>query len=480
MLRTVPQMSPSLPLPGACPDENVLVGFVGGALPAPDVARLEAHLDGCADCRALVGAVAAEASVADAGASPDAEAPTRLETGASTLLEPGADPKVLPPGTRLGPYVLRELLGMGGMGVVYAAEDPRLGRRVALKLLRPARGGSQQERRERLLREAKAMARLSHPNVLPLFDLGSSDGRDFLAMEWVEGTTLAGWLRERERPWREVLALFLEAGEGLAAAHRQGLVHRDFKPSNVLVGRDGRARVTDFGIARWESSPPGAHDTGASSGDAAWDAEQTALTREGMSPGTPAYMSPEQRRGLPVDARSDQYSFCVALYEALHGERPGTTSPRPPTAKRPRLPRHVREALTRGLSPTPDARYPSMEGLLRALATAPRRRGRWVGGVLAVSVLVSVGYAVARRDTASGQGSPFQHEAITLGLGATKVLPAPGLFRLAVGEPSLVEVALVEDGVQLTGRAPGETQLLVWSTRDGEPDVYRLTITAPP
>ncbi|MCE9668523.1 protein kinase [Myxococcus stipitatus] len=479
-----------------CPDENALAGFASGALPAPQVSLLEAHLDGCADCRALVGAVAADASVRDRPRS--ADAPTCLETGETTELEePGAALALPKPGTRLGPYVLRELSGMGGMGVVYAAEDTRLGRRVALKLLRPAREGSEQERRERLLREAKAMARLAHPNVLPLFDLGSSEGLDFLAMEWVEGTTLAGWLRERERPWRDVLSLFLEAGAGLAAAHRQGLVHRDFKPSNVLVGRDGRPRVMDFGIARWESPPrePVDEASGAEAVDPGddSDATRTGLTRAGVSPGTPAYMSPEQRRGLTVDARSDQYSFCVALYEALHGERPlpeqrpgAPVSPGGGRRKSPRLPRHVRRALARGLASTPDARHPSMEALLSALR--PRSASRnpaWVAA-LAVLVLLGVAYGASRgwEGRLAGEGGSSgkfaDSEDVTLTRGERLRLVTSGVSRIAVGNPALVEVDPIEGNLQVTALAPGQTSLLTWSKEDDELKVYRLTILPAP
>jgi len=481
-------MSP--PPSAPCPDENALAGFASGALPATQVSVLEAHLDGCADCRALVGAVAADVSVRDRPRSSDA--PTSLETGETTELEePGAALALPSPGTRLGPYVLRELSGMGGMGVVYAAEDTRLGRQVALKLLRPAREGSEQERRERLLREAKAMARLAHPNVLPLFDLGSSEGLDFLAMEWVEGTTLAGWLRERERPWRDVLSLFLEAGAGLAAAHRQGLVHRDFKPSNVLVGREGRPRVMDFGIARWESPPRDAADdaSGAEVVDAGEDSDTTptGLTRAGASPGTPAYMSPEQRRGLTVDARSDQYSFCVALYEALHGERPGAAgAPGGGRRKPPRLPRHVRRALARGLASTPDARHPSMEALLSALRPRSASRNPVWFAALALLVLLGVAYGASRgwegrlAGPAGASGRFADSEDLTLTRGESVRLVTSGVSRIAVGNPELVEVIPIDGNLQVTALAPGQTSLLTWSKEDDELRVYRLTILPSP
>ncbi|MFP2906136.1 protein kinase domain-containing protein [Pyxidicoccus sp. 3LFB2] len=470
---------PPPPEQSACPDENLLAGFATGVLSATAVPQVEAHLDGCADCRALVGAVAAESSVPDAHL-PDA--PTRLDTGAPTLFEAGREP-VLPPGTRLGPYVLHELLGAGGMGVVYAAEDPRLGRRVALKLLHPLRAGAESENRTRLLREAQAMARLSHPNVLPVFELGTADGRDFLAMEWVEGTTLGGWLRARERSWREVLELFLAAGAGLAAAHRAGLVHRDFKPANVLVGLDGRPRVTDFGLARQGASAPEHVLPGPT------DATGVA-TLTGAVAGTPAYMSPEQRAGRPVDARSDQYSFCVALHEALHGERPDRPQARS-TASRP-VPKHVRTALARGLASRPEDRFPSMDALLAALSRAPARPLplRLASALL----LLGSGLAVllwnharepvlpppATEPRATGEPPKDGATApplIALRTGEVHALSIPGLMRIAVGHPDVMAVHVSPGGIRLTALEPGATHLLAW-TRDGERRLYIVSVTA--
>src|SRR5262245_37690244 len=205
------------------------------------------------------------------------------------------------------------------MGVVYAAYDPELDRRVALKLLH---AGGSVEARKRLLREAQAMARLAHPNVIAVHDVGTWGDEVFVAMEFVEGPTLAERVRDEEPGWREVLDLYLQAGEGLAAAHVAGIVHRDFKPQNALVGRDGRVRVLDFGLARGTGAlPPREAEEGPDSG-AAPGLLVTPLTRSGSRMGTPAYMSPEQFEGLPADELSDQFSFCVALYEALYGERP--------------------------------------------------------------------------------------------------------------------------------------------------------------
>jgi serine/threonine-protein kinase len=422
-----------------------------------------------------VAAVAAESSVPDHSVS---DAPTRLDTGASTLPEAGALP-MLSEGSRLGPYLVRGLAGAGGMGVVYAAEDPRLGRKVALKLLRPRGDGAGAEARERLLREAQAMARLSHPNVLPIFELGTADGRDFLAMEWVEGTTLDGWLRERERPWREVLALLLAAGAGLAAAHRAGLVHRDFKPANVLVGGDGRARVTDFGLASQGPVEDAAAPTEAASG--------ARLTRAGAVPGTPAYMSPEQRAGRAVDARSDQYSFCVTLHEALHGARPGAG---PVPSRRRALPGQVRAALARGLAAEPLDRFPSMDALLAALSAPSRSRTLPLALTLlgaGLGVLLWRGGPVPTAPEEDPQEAELQEALETAKSGAGNVLlqlrvgeqrelSVPGLTRVAVGDPSILDIQASSNVLKMTALASGATHVLVWA-REGELRVYTVSVT---
>ncbi|WP_375769432.1 protein kinase [Archangium gephyra] len=457
--------------PDGCPDENVLAGFASGALAHEDTPRLERHLDGCAACRALVAAVAAEAS-----GPGDSSAPTCLDTGAPTLpVHTGAP--ALAPGAPVGRYVVEGLLGEGGMGVVYAARDPALGRTVALKLLRPGGGG--EEAQARLVREAQAMARLSHPNVLPLFELGTEGGSVFLAMERVEGPTLAGWLRERERPWREVLALFVQAGEGLAAAHRAGLVHRDFKPANVLVGADGRPRVTDFGLVR--------HGAGGDEGllgDAGAGDAGEALTRAGAVPGTPAYMSPEQLAGREVDARGDQFSFCVALHEALYGVRPFDARARGearwrrvPVPRGPRLPGSVRAALDRGLALVLEARFPSMDALLAGLA--PPSGPRWLP---VVTVVAGLGLVLAGADVLVWRtrepvaASSQDAVPVTLEMGTPVELAMPGLARVAVGATSVVDVKVLGDGtLRLVPLEPGTTTMLVW-TRDGERRAYTVSV----
>ncbi|MFY0564840.1 protein kinase domain-containing protein [Archangium lansingense] len=347
-------------------------------------------------------------------------------------------PEDVPPVSQVGRYLLLERLGQGGMGVVYAAFDPDLDRKVALKLLQTEGQIISETARARLLREAQAMARVSHPNVIPIFDVGVWGDQVFLAMELADGGTLSGWLEE-EHSWREVLEQFLAAGRGLQAAHEAGLVHRDFKPANVLVSQAGRVYVTDFGLAL---------QVGASTRDDDLSEEarelmtperrllETSLTQTGVVMGTPNYMSPEQYQGRELDSRSDQFSFCAALYWGLYRKRAfessrmrafatsrskelaDRTEPMEPEViptdliqeppKDKKVPAWVRQALMRGLALDPAARFPSMKELLEALSQEQRRvkRQRWVvaAATAAVGLAVVGGTTYRQSQACAGVG----------------------------------------------------------------------------
>ncbi|MEM6990824.1 MAG: tetratricopeptide repeat protein [Myxococcota bacterium] len=301
-------------------------------------------------------------------------------------------PVALEPGDEVGRYRIRERIGSGGMGVVYAADDPRLDRQVAVKLLRPSPGNdtTRAEARGRLLREAQAMAQLAHPNVLPVYDVGTLGERVFVAMEYVRGETLSQFL-ERHPPPGAIVQTLLAAGRGLAAAHAAGIVHRDFKPSNILVSGTGQVHVMDFGLARSisdRSQEFASHPeltTEQLSDDLGDD-----LTRTGIVMGTPAYMAPEQHRGEAPDPQSDQWSFCVTLHEALYGVRPFVGSDRTEllaaitAGKRsaPKgassVPAWLRAVIDRGLAIAPEDRFPSMDALLAILERQGRGGRRWV------------------------------------------------------------------------------------------------------
>jgi tetratricopeptide (TPR) repeat protein len=348
-------------------------------------------------------------------------------TGPETVIsEQGSLP--LERGATLGRYVVLDVIGSGGMGVVYAAYDPELDRKLAIKLMHPdAAAGSRSgtEGRARLLREAQALASLSHPNVIAVHDVGTLGDQVFVAMEHVEGCTLRQWLAAQPRPWREIVKVFCAAGRGISAAHASGIVHRDFKPDNVLVAKNGRVCVLDFGLARRTSVDRAAPLT--ETVEATPDATtrlgglDLQMTRTGALMGTPAYMSPEQLAGLPIDARSDQFAFCSAFYEALCGEAPfkgpsisdllsairegRLSEPR----KSHRAPAWLRQALVRGLKANPEDRYPSMEALLARLERDPVRL-RWraavaAGAILLVSATAWSSYRFTRQRSQLCQGA---------------------------------------------------------------------------
>jgi tetratricopeptide (TPR) repeat protein len=370
-----------------CPDANAIVAFVDGRLSELDRSAVAAHLDSCEDCFALVDAAVRRESI-DEGRS-----------GRKHKL-------VLSKGAAIGRYLILELVGRGGMGEVYSAYDPKLDRRIALKLLDERTTSPMSA--DRFSREAQALARLSHPNVVAIYDAGDFVDRLFLAMEFVEGQTLAEWLRSTPRSWREIRDVFAACGAGLAAAHEAGLVHRDFKPQNVMVGRDGSPRVMDFGLAidSAEIAPGDAPSFDVTASGSAPASRTLALTRTGVLLGTPLYMAPEQFLKRPTDARTDQFSFCVSLYEALYGQRPFPSDSlstlfeavvagrvREP-AQRTRAPSFLRRLLLRGLAADPAARFPSMRALLEALRHDPvrRRRNAAIGvAVAAIAMAAAVG-----------------------------------------------------------------------------------------
>jgi tetratricopeptide (TPR) repeat protein len=320
-------------------------------------------------------------------------------------------------GQAIGRFMVLGALGAGGMGEVYAAYDPELDRKVAVKVLR-AKLSDTDKAASLLLREAQATAKLQHPNVVVVYDVGTVDERVFIAMELIEGETAKTWLRSRHPAWREVLEVFIAAGRGLAAAHAANLVHRDFKPDNVMITHDGQVRVMDFGVARQVSAGDGEGHPPTESLDGAAPAPylDAHLTRTGALVGTPAYMAPEQF--LPdeaIDARTDQFNYCVALYEALYGERPfgrgdigllhsraisGNVQPAPSQS---RVPPWVRRAVLRGLRPKREERWPSMRELLAALSDDPSaRRRRWLMGAAGTVLIVGAAFGARMLGGAKG------------------------------------------------------------------------------
>ena len=429
----------------ACPTEETLAELIEQRLPAGAAAAVHKHVRGCGNCRAIL------AGLADS--SGEEAPPPALALGAITTGTPGSQSVTrdfglrdlsrnevrkasgaydsnpasfrFDLGARVGRFEIERLIGLGGMGAVYAARDPELGRTVALKLLRVGRSQGQDStaRRSRLLREAQAMARLAHPNVVTVFQVGEFDDRLFVVMELVDGGNLTQWLRDAEKPRTldEILDIFVAAGRGLAAAHAAGIVHRDFKPDNVLVGNDGRVRVTDFGLARPVIddqailTPPDAKITGELSPD-------DSLTPMGALVGTPAYMAPEQLGGHPIDARADLFSFCTSLYEALYGKRPfsGTTlfelrrkiekaelEPIPAGARN--VPGWLRRELLRGLHVDPAQRPRSINELLETIRRCRaqwQRRRTWLKAAAAAFVIAALaGVALWRWPARSAQAT---------------------------------------------------------------------------
>jgi len=410
-----------------CLDANAVQDLMAGALDAAARASVLAHLDGCADCRDLLtllardatrdaafdtlrgteepparpgvtetqesvpgvprGGVNGDPALGVTAEAPDPLAPRRVRTRSMT-------------GRTLGRYVLTERLGAGAMGVVYRADDSDLGRQVALKVLHHPDDALT----DRLVREARSMAQVNHPNVVALYDVGVTDGTTYIAMEMVQGVSLRSW-QQQSHTMAEIVQAYIAAGRGLAAAHAAGIVHRDFKPDNCLVGSDGRIRVTDFGLAAARSSESPRPD-------------DVNLTASGSVLGTPAYMAPEQFTGGNVDPRTDQFNFCVALYEALYGSRPfaGKTfdelgdsvckgKVRPPLAGS-RVSGALRGIVLRGLRVRPGDRFPTMDHLLAELGrdrARPWRRTAITAAAVAAALGLGLVADVVVRDRVAAE-----------------------------------------------------------------------------
>jgi Tol biopolymer transport system component/predicted Ser/Thr protein kinase len=363
-----------------------------------------------------------------------------LSSRPGTQAECGGSPQTLPERRQLGHYLLLEEIGRGGMGVVYAAQDSKLGRKVAIKMLRSEGDAKLQHR---LIREAKAMAKLAHPSVVSVHDIGEHDGAAFIVMEYVEGQTLRRWLAEVPRSVTEILATFMAAGRGLAAIHEAGLIHRDFKPDNLMIRDSGQVLVMDLGIARDGSKaltsatlPDGSDDTSSS----------VDLTRDGALMGSPAYMAAEQFSAAEVTPKTDQFSFCVALWEALYGERPfagenmaalidAVTTGRMRAAKRSDVPAALRSVLERGLQVEPQRRFESMTALLAALerASGTHRRARVRLAWAAASVIGLASIFVGVR--AALDRAPASAAAAVAD--ATPSEPTPRASEPEIGQPAV-------------------------------------------
>lgn len=337
----------------------------------------------------------------------------------------------LPLGTKIGRYELLEKLGEGGMGIVYVAHDPQLRRNIAIKVLRLGVSEWSDEdthaHRKRLMREAQAMAQLSHhSNIVPVYDVGTFAERVFIAMEYIEGLPINTYISHHKLDWWEIRELYNQAAEGIMEAHRSGLVHRDFKPDNVLVDNSGRVKVMDFGLARLEGA--GLRKRIVDSGINKSPLHQT-LTATGHIMGTPAYMAPEQFLLDTVDARADQFSFCVSMYEALAGYRPYQANSFPSLARKvlsraivfpPRdsdVPEWIWDALIKGLETKPEDRWASMRDLIEALREPPphikaqrRRKAVRVIGLVAGMVAGGAGVYLAQVWNHKPEPEPLVYE----------------------------------------------------------------------
>jgi serine/threonine protein kinase/ketosteroid isomerase-like protein len=421
----------------ACLSDDEILSLIMGQGGEEESSRIEEHLDSCPSCFDLVSTAAQNLTTTWPPVRPDEPVPAKREHLSQLTL---VRRQVV--GDR---YEILGILGVGGMSIVYLAFDPVLDRQVALKILRRDRLTLDTSVRQQLIREARTVSKLSHPNVVVVFDVGNLENEVFIVLEYIDGQTARDYLTTNSRSLREIVGLYLGASRGLIAAHAAQIVHRDFKPDNVLVGKDGRVRVTDFGLAHVLS-----HNIDAAAQVTALNADlgdrsSVFSTAMGFVVGTPAYMAPEQHLGLAPDARSDQFSFCVALYEALHKVRPfaGETTEAyraevlqgrclpPPEGHA--VPAGVRAALLRGLRPAPEDRFPSMQALVTALLEAlaqeesprapPPPPGLELPEALMGTLLgLTGGWDLSRRDIVN-------HSLHTAAAGATAQTWAPNQFR---------------------------------------------------
>ncbi len=424
----------------ACPSVDRLLAFASGELADDTAEGVENHIDGCAECRAAL----------------------------SNLAREGGPPPAL------GRYRIDTVLGSGGMGIVYRAYDPQLARPVAIKVVR--RAGEDTAGRARLVREAQALARLSHPNVCHVYDVGTEGDEVWVAMELIDGVSLRVWA-EQHREREGLIEVLLGAAEGIAAAHNAGLVHRDIKPENVLVTRDGRAIVTDFGLARHED----AIDPRAST-----VSNDPHLTATGAIAGTPAYLAPEQLLGDPIDARVDQFAWACMAYELLTGTKPfpivfvvrveairqGVTPP-------PSLPSSLASALVRAMAAVPDDRFASMRELIATIRASRTRkrpllpaRGKRPAIAALVVLGASGGALAAWQFTATEEPPPAPAARNVAPMPtATPPIPAPGS---ADGSAAVLAAAAAPAP---GSAAPGTAD----ATPDAEPArAARVAIAAPP
>lgn len=445
-----------------CPSDAVMAEFAQGLLAADQRRVVETHLDSCESCRVLVGGLIAVQSGPESPHLPDSPDEGSAET--LDLIGDVSSPELAealtdepgPAGLTLGRYVLRAELGRGGFGRIYAAYDPQLMRNVAIKLLHHHALHEQAQRR--LLREARAVARFTHPNVVVIHDVGtyapgdrpysidsidSIDGAResptqavFLVMELIEGPTLQTWLAEQTRPWPTVLEVFQQAAEGLAAAHVKGIVHRDFKPSNVMLDSNGVPRVLDFGLAAVDQdSVETKYPTREALAEAI--AHSRTLSREGVIMGTPGYMAPEQLWGRPVTPAADQFAFCVSLYQAFYQQSPFAGDAvedraanmmagaiQAPSADST-VPAPLLTVLQRGLAREPTERFPDMRALIDALSASAQR----------VTAPANVEARAYTRETTTDAEAELVRARISLiepGLLLYRELPVPSEYAIAL------------------------------------------------